>query len=333
MMPIRLSICIATLNRAAFLGETLECIVAQIATEEVEIVIVDGASTDNTQEVVRQIMARCPRLLYIRLENKGGVDQDYCRAVEASHGEYLWLFTDDDLLKPGALAVILEATRKNYSLIVVNAEVWTTDLAVCLQTNRLGIDQDQTYTPTMREGDRLLADTGSCLSFIGGVVMRREIWDQRDKAKYFGSLFVHVGVIFQSPLPGPALATAKPWIIIRYGNAQWTARSFEIWMFKWPELVWSFPGFSDAAKQRVEEREPWRRWRRLILLRAMGHYSIHEYGVWLKPRFRSLWRRFPARAIASMPVPLLNLLGRFYARFVLRKVPSMGLYDLESWKK
>ena len=77
---IRLSICIATLNRGAFIGETLESIIRQ-ATDEVEIVVVDGASTDNTEEVVRGFQQRWPRLNYLRLPEKGGVDRDYDRAV------------------------------------------------------------------------------------------------------------------------------------------------------------------------------------------------------------------------------------------------------------
>ena len=67
---IRLAICIATLNRGAFIGETLESIIRQ-ATDEVEIVVVDGASTDNTEEVVRGFQQRWPRLNYLRLPEKG----------------------------------------------------------------------------------------------------------------------------------------------------------------------------------------------------------------------------------------------------------------------
>ena len=43
-----LSICIATYNRADFIGETLDSIIRQL-TDEVEIVVVDGASTDATR--------------------------------------------------------------------------------------------------------------------------------------------------------------------------------------------------------------------------------------------------------------------------------------------
>ena len=41
-MHPRLSICIATLNRAAFIGETLDTIVAQLR-EDTEVLVVDGA--------------------------------------------------------------------------------------------------------------------------------------------------------------------------------------------------------------------------------------------------------------------------------------------------
>ena len=52
-IPI-LSICIATLNRGNFIGETLDSILSQI-TPEIEIVIIDGASTDNTEEVINKL--------------------------------------------------------------------------------------------------------------------------------------------------------------------------------------------------------------------------------------------------------------------------------------
>ncbi|TAK97862.1 MAG: glycosyltransferase, partial [Verrucomicrobia bacterium] len=218
MDGIQLSICIATLNRAAFIGETLESIVTQL-TDEVEIVVVDGASTDQTGEIVKSFAARFPRLRYLRLEQKGGVDQDYCKTVDMARGEYCWLFPDDDLLKPGAVAAVLAATRKNYSLIVVNAEVRSVDLSACLQPSRVRFTEDRIYATEAPARNQLLADVGNYLSFIGGVVIRRDIWNQREKERYLGTVFIHLGVLFQSPLPGNALAIAHPWITIRYGNA------------------------------------------------------------------------------------------------------------------
>ena len=88
MSVIRLSICISTLNRGALLGETLESIIPQL-TDEVELLILDGASTDNTQEVVASFAARCSRLRYVRLETGEGFDEKYCRLGELAAGEYL----------------------------------------------------------------------------------------------------------------------------------------------------------------------------------------------------------------------------------------------------
>lgn len=63
MSSTQLSICIATLNRAAFIGQTLDSIIRQ-ATDEMEIVIVDGASSDNTKEIVEHYQRQFPRLRY-----------------------------------------------------------------------------------------------------------------------------------------------------------------------------------------------------------------------------------------------------------------------------
>ena len=117
-----LSICIATYNRAGFIGETLDSIIRQL-TDEVEIVVVDGASTDATRTVMERYAADCPGLRYIRLPEKGGIDQDFCKAVEYARGEYCWLFPDDDLFKPGAVQRVLDELRNSYSLVIVNAEV------------------------------------------------------------------------------------------------------------------------------------------------------------------------------------------------------------------
>jgi glycosyltransferase involved in cell wall biosynthesis len=332
MISVRLSICIATYNRAAFIGQTLQSIIEQL-TDEVEVVIADGASTDDTEHIVRKFSSQSPNLKYIRLPVKGGFDQDYCKAVEAAQGDYCWVFTDDDILRPGAIDAVLKAIQKNYNLIVVNAEVKNPNLSVCLQPKRVRLDQDKEYNLETSERDQLLADAGTYLSFIGAVVLRRDLWNQREKQQYFGTEFIHMGVVFQKQLPGKALVTAFPWITIRYGNAQWVSRHFAIWMFKWPDLIWSFSDYSDWAKARITPREPWHQWSRLLLDRATGHYSLEDYDKWLASRANSFLQKSCLRAIASIPIGPLNFFARIVARFILRKVPSIGLYDLESWHK
>jgi glycosyltransferase involved in cell wall biosynthesis len=318
---IRLSICIPTLNRGSFIGETLESILSQ-STDEVEIVIVDGGSTDNTQEVVCSYQLRFSRLRYIRdgedttsdppVPSAGGFDRDCNRAVELAQGEYCWLFTDDDLLKPGAVERVLNATRKEFGLIVVNAEVRSDDLSEVLDPAKLRLAADRTYEPS--ESQRLFTDVCDYLSFVGGVVIKRQLWIARQKEHYIGSGFIHVGMVFQSPVPEQMLVIAEPLITVRYGNALYmcSPRYFEIWMFTWPNLIWSFPHFSDAAKRQVCRREPWRKKSILLIYRAIGAFSTREYFEWLEARINSRLERFTSKLIASFPGRAANLLGIVY---------------------
>lgn len=298
-----LSICIATLNRGAFIGATLDSIISQ-ANEDVELVIVDGASTDNTQEIVKSYQNKFSKLRYIRLPVKGGVDQDYSRAVELAQGEYCWLFTDDDIMKPGAVQAVLNAIRDNYELIIVNAEVKDAALSRVLEDRRLRISKDTVYRRP--DFERFFVETSEYLSFIGCVVIKRSLWSEREKERYFGTVFVHVGVIFQEPLEGDILVLADPLISIRYGNALWTPKSFEIAFFKWPDLIWSFPFFSESSKRRIAQPEPWRSLKSLLMYRARGAFTLKEYRMMVVPRTTPGLQRLGMRLIAQLPGLLLN---------------------------
>ena len=324
MKKITLSICIATLNRAAFLNETLHSIVSQ-ASEQVEIVIVDGASTDDTGNVVKRHQEGFPRLRYYRLDVKGGLDQDYDRAVGLAAGDYCWLFSDDDVMKPGALQAVLDNVDKGHDLIVVNAEVRNADLSAVIESRLLKLNSNRIYSQA--EGEQFFGDTANYLSFIGAVVIRRELWLAREKEEYFGTFFVHIGVIFQSALPGSSLVIAEPLISIRYGNATWSARSFEIWMFKFPRIIWSFPHYSDASKRRVYPKEPWKKWERLLRYRASGHYRLKEYNNLVKPMTRSPLHRLLALTIARTPGVAVNLFVVIAAAFYGKNILMIDLKD------
>jgi glycosyltransferase involved in cell wall biosynthesis len=301
MSALDLSVCIATYNRARFLRATLDSILSQLP-QGAEVILVDGASPDDTPAIAADIQKRDTRLRYVRQEVNGGVDRDFATAVALARGRYCWLFSDDDCLKEGAIEKVMRHLGEGHSLILVNAEVRNHDLSRVIDPNRLKIENDRVYPPGSDE--RLFVDAGGYLTFIGGVVISREVWESRAKEPYFGSLFIHFGVIFQKPLPATTLVIAEPLIEIRYGNAMWTGRSFEIWMFKWPDLVWSMP-FPDRAKRQVVAREPWRNPALLLIFRATGAYGPDECRKYLDGRAGALYRAM-ARLIAVVPAMLVN---------------------------
>lgn len=320
---IKLSICIATYSRGKFIGETLDSILSQMLPG-VELVVVDGASPDNTPEVMAQYLLRYPEIRYFREQENSGIDADYDKAVGYARGEYCWLMTDDDLLRGGAVSRVLASLDGCPDLVVVNAEVKNADFSTVFDTGILKFSSDREYGEKDREV--FFSEVAKYLSFIGGVVIKRQVWLERDRASYYGSLFIHVGVIFQHQPVIRVKVIANPLIVIRYGNAMWTARGFEIWMFKWPQLVWSFADFSAQSKAAVSRREPWRLIKQLVLYRAIGGYGLAEYQQYIASRAQGA-SRWLYRAIAMIPASIVNTFAALYCVLINRNARS-GLYDI-----
>lgn len=77
-----------------------------------EVVISDDHSTDATEQVARELAARDPRVVYLRLpENSGGCSAPRNRALEIARAPYLMFLDSDDELPERAVEVLLAAHR------------------------------------------------------------------------------------------------------------------------------------------------------------------------------------------------------------------------------
>lgn len=317
-----LSICISTFNRADWIGETLAGLMAQV-TPQVEVVIVDGASTDGTQAVVQSCMQTWPSIVYHREAENSGVDRDFDKAVQYASGVYCWLMSDDDLLAPDSISQVIARLAAGPELVVVNSRICSKQMQLVLDPDRLRMLADRDFAT--QDAEQFFTQAAAYLSFIGGVVIRRSQWLARQREPYFGTLFIHVGVIFQLPPLQKVSVIAQPLISIRYGNALWTARGFEIWIAKWPDLVWSFPQFSDIAKATVTPRHPATSLKTLLYFRAIGAYGFAEFGAVLRGKRP---HHFMASWVAMIPASFANGLAATYC--LLRRQPNsqMMVYEL-----
>ena len=91
--------------------------------------VVDGASPDDTASVIAPYLRLDKQVRYLRESVNSGVDADYDKAVSYACGDYCWLMTDDDLLVPGAVAQVLSALEDGPDLVVVNSQVLTADFS------------------------------------------------------------------------------------------------------------------------------------------------------------------------------------------------------------
>lgn len=95
----RVSIGMPVYNGENYLAETLESIFAQ-TFQDFEVVISDNGSTDGTEAICRQYVARDPRVQYHRSETNRGVSWNFRRAARLTCGEYFMFLAHDDKLEP-----------------------------------------------------------------------------------------------------------------------------------------------------------------------------------------------------------------------------------------
>lgn len=106
----RVSVIIATRNRADQLGGAIES--ALRAASDPEIVVVDDASTDATPAVAQSF----ERVRYIKLSLQGGVSAARNAGILASSGEFVTFLDDDDRRIPGSLdreCTLLDAQKES----------------------------------------------------------------------------------------------------------------------------------------------------------------------------------------------------------------------------
>lgn len=118
---ILLSICIPTYNRPTEIFRCLSGIFPQVE-ENVEIVIRDDSSNSKTQENLGKLLAvRKVKCQYFKGE-KIGLDAANLFLIEKARGKCIWWFGDDDEMRSGAIARVLELLEGNpdISFIWVN---------------------------------------------------------------------------------------------------------------------------------------------------------------------------------------------------------------------
>jgi CDP-glycerol glycerophosphotransferase len=114
-----ISIVIPTYNVGDYIVACLDAITNQ-AFQEIEIVVVDGGSSDNTRELVEQRRLHEPRLS-VSYHGRIGPGNARNEGVRLARGEYLWFVDGDDMISPDCLTAISERLRAEQpDVLVIN---------------------------------------------------------------------------------------------------------------------------------------------------------------------------------------------------------------------
>lgn len=117
-MNDKISIIIPAYNIQNYLGGTLDSVLAQ-TYENLEIIVVNDGSKDNTGKILDDYAVRDSRLKAIHQEN-GGVTSARLRGVEEASGAYIGFVDGDDYIEP-----------QMYMRLIENAKEFDADISHC----------------------------------------------------------------------------------------------------------------------------------------------------------------------------------------------------------
>ncbi|MBS8266569.1 glycosyltransferase family 2 protein [Mesobacillus boroniphilus] len=92
---LKISIIIPTFNREKLVMEAIESLRKQ-TYENIEIIVIDDCSTDNTQLLIENERLIDPRIVYIRHEQNKGAPTARNTGIESATGEYIAFLDSDD---------------------------------------------------------------------------------------------------------------------------------------------------------------------------------------------------------------------------------------------
>ena len=105
---------VVTYNRKELLRECLQALLAQ-TIPDLDILLIDNASTDGTKEYITDIVEENPSISYMNtgsnLGGAGGIHYGLKKAYEMGY-DYMWIMDDDTIPYPDALEQLFIADKK-----------------------------------------------------------------------------------------------------------------------------------------------------------------------------------------------------------------------------
>jgi abequosyltransferase len=191
----RLTISIPTYNRSKYLGETLRQLHSELAgcdRSEVEIIVSDNTSLDETESVVTKVIESGLELTYIRNKENIGSDANIAQCFKLAQGKYVLILGDDDLFVDGALSKLLDELRDSeYGVVCLRSYGFDHDF-------RKEYPGEGSNNKSYNKTGAFLADIGPLITFISGCVINKSLLPKINANDYCGENLVQVHLVIQA---------------------------------------------------------------------------------------------------------------------------------------
>lgn len=169
-----LTIAIPTYNRAAQLDVLLRVLEPQLAAfPQVELLVSDNASTDDTPQVIAAALSRFA-FRGQRHEVNLGADANFVSCYNSARGHFFWICGDDDILVPGGLAQVMphleaaDGTPAEVDLLYASSYGFREDYLAERQSDPLG----RTFH-TFTDARSFAMVVNIMFTFISGIIVNK----------------------------------------------------------------------------------------------------------------------------------------------------------------
>jgi len=214
------SICIPTRNHATVLADAIRSACSQ-RHPALEILVLDNASTDDTQRIAAQAAVADPRVRYVRHDRDLGMAGNFSAGVFMARGEFVQILCDDDALEEGAAAALAAALGgQPRATLAAGGRILTDATLRALRTVRARARRECV------EGPRLMRECFAWGNRIGepsAVMFRRGAAARGFSTAY--SQLVDLEMWFHLLAAGPAVLLPDPLCRVRQHAGQATAQN------------------------------------------------------------------------------------------------------------
>jgi len=206
---MKISICIPQYNRAKLLVKALRMLENQ-TYENIEIVVSDDCSTDDTIERISELKKtfRFPIILGT-FEKNQGYDRNYRRCIELATGDYAFVIGNDDTIySDDSIQFLVDfLVENNYP-----------EIGYCNyveEKNKSFVVERALSTRVQGSGIEVAINNYNGFSFVGGLIYKKSAFDKYNTGKHDGSIYSQMYMGLLMVASGCRLFTIKKPLVLK----------------------------------------------------------------------------------------------------------------------
>jgi|AntDeeMetagen134_2_1112570.scaffolds.fasta_scaffold00353_3 glycosyltransferase involved in cell wall biosynthesis len=157
------SVIIPSYNYEDYIGESIESVLNQDYQGEIEIVIVDDGSTDQSPEIIEEYARNHSNIKPVFHKKNKGIPYTFNTGLDKSEGEYIGILSSDDIWFESKVSKQIEAIKKSNKKVI-----WSEGMLIDDRSQSMGATFSEAHNALEKKKSGDLFTELLCRNFIFG---------------------------------------------------------------------------------------------------------------------------------------------------------------------